>query len=36
MKDGPKLSKWKDASPRSKINAEELEGNALSLLMAEL
>lgn len=36
MKDGPKLSKWKAASPRSKTNAEETEGNAHCPLMAEL
>lgn len=36
MKDGLKLSKWKAASPRSKTNAEEMEGNALSLSTAEL
>uniref|UniRef100_A0ABI7W242 ILEI/PANDER domain-containing protein n=1 Tax=Felis catus TaxID=9685 RepID=A0ABI7W242_FELCA len=35
-KDGPKLSRWKDASPRSKTDVEEVEGDALSLLMADL
>lgn len=36
MKGGPKLSRWKAASPRNKTNAEETEGNALCRLMAAM